>query len=680
MFDLIAHLEKYQDQLFFEQKTYRDLMFTAQAIALIIEKLCSEKMIGMKIKSPYLAFAAHLACLLNNKTAVFISPLENAESLKILNAQVPFERVLCDEDFNNLLCPPAAFRGLFSFEQMACIVFSSGSSSLPKGIALSFGNLYYSALGFIEYFNQTSLDRSCLTLPHHHVGGLMVLWRAFFSGGHVVTSMDEAVDFISLVPIQLKRLINNVESLERLKKVRAILIGGAPLTYELKAEASKSELSLFETYGMSESTSQILINGEVLPYRELKLDEEGFFQIKGKTLAMGFFEKLQFRPMPSGWYKTSDKGLKKNDQFQFLERHDLVFICGGENINPLHVEDLVRMHPDIKEAYLLPVADDFWGQMGVLLYEGETDENELLFYLKNKLHPYLVPKYIFKLQQHLQSGIKPKRSLLKEKARELYLKSIFNYKLIENRNLSAPVAVFLHGFMGDSKDLIEVSEAFRENFTLLFLDLPGHGHTKASHFYHFNDFFQKLSSFLHLFSENFVFYGYSMGGRVALHMALHYIRPSLLILESAGLGLIDEQSQVERIKADLMLLEKGACNKMNFFKSWYSVPMFAPYYKSERFIRDCEKKCLHDFLEWQESQRFLSVGVFPKKGIVMEKIKQYKNPVIYIVGEADDKYKTLASELRHLGQISVYEIAGAGHNSHKTHAFEIINILSKKLK
>ena len=124
----------------------------------------------------------------------------------------------------------------------------------------------------------------------------MTLWRAFFSGGRLTTELTPPLDFISLVPLQLKRWMKEEDKLVLLKQCRVILIGGAPLTDELKTEAEKNGLTLYETYGMSETASLVTINGEVLPYRELQLNKENLFAIKGKTLGLGYYQNQMFIP------------------------------------------------------------------------------------------------------------------------------------------------------------------------------------------------------------------------------------------------------------------------------------------------------------------------------------------------------------------------------------------------
>ena len=555
LFDFNQHFQKYKLNPFFEEKTYADaLLDVASFSSSLRSNYASFSTIALKVKSPYLTFVAILSCLKEKKIPLLLSHLESDAIIEKLKEQIYFDTIIDDGQIENsfVLNGSEKFPSI-DMNKTALIVFSSGTTSLPKGVALSFSNLYYSAKGFSEFFHQTELDCSLVNLPHHHVGGIMILWRAFFSGGRLTQDLQKAINFISLVPLQLSRMINDGQKLQFLKKIRVILVGGASLTQLLKDETNKHGLNLYETYGMSETTSLLMINGTVLPYREVKLDEQGFFNVKGKTLALGYYESNRFSPI-SNWLKTNDQGEQdKHQLFHFKQRADLIFISGGENINPLSIEEIVKQHPAIKDAYLIAIADEQWGEMGILLFEISTDENfsaeDLTAYLKPNIHPHYMPKYFFQTKLNIEGQLKAKRSELKTLAQELVLKNIFSYDYCEVKD--APIIIFFHGFMGDKEDLKNISHHLHSQFSRLYIDLPGHGQTKVKNFYSNPDFFQKLSAFIKLFSNAPIFYGYSMGGRIALHLALNYITPSSLILESAGLGLDDPDEQLQRQIADV---------------------------------------------------------------------------------------------------------------------------------
>ena len=333
-FDLNKHFKTYKKNLFFDDKTYAQLLSDVGCFSHVLSLLPSSlKAIALKIHSPYLAFVAILASIKENKLPILLSHLEADSQIEKLRTQISFEKVIIDQDVINSFSAsnPSTLFSEFNFDEGRLVIFSSGSTNLPKGIVLSFNNLYFSAKGFSEYFNQKENETSLMNLPHHHVGGLMILWRAFFSGGNLTTNLDHPIDYISLVPLQLKKMLDDPNKLLILKKIKTILVGGSRFQETLKDEAIKLGLPIFETYGMTETTSLVTINGNILPYREIELDDEGFFIIKGLTLALGFYVQNIFYSYQAQWYKTSDIGFKdKKGALHFKERADLIFISGGE--------------------------------------------------------------------------------------------------------------------------------------------------------------------------------------------------------------------------------------------------------------------------------------------------------------------------------------------------------------
>jgi O-succinylbenzoic acid--CoA ligase len=689
-FDFNRHFQNYNQHKFYNEKTYADLLSDVTSFSSqFLTPLSSVDTVALKIQSPYLAFVAILACLKEKKLPILLSHLETASILLALREQIDFEMIIEDQQILKTLVSKNSETSfpLIDIKKPALVVFSSGTTSTPKGVALSLSNLFYSAKGFAEYFSQTENESSLMNLPHHHVGGLMILWRAFFSGGSITTDLNSPIDFLSLVPLQLKRMMEDKTKLQLLKNIRVILVGGAPLSSALKEEAKGLGLNLYETYGMSETASLVMINGSPLAYREVELDELGFFKIKGKTLAVGYFQKNHFIPIPADWFKTSDIGSRDElGIFHFKQRNDLIFISGGENINPLLIEEVIRKNSFIKEAYLIALPDEKWGESGILLYETKTGDdlsnNEFQTFLKQELHPYHIPKFSFKTRLNLEGQLKAKRSELKKLAQELYLKNIFSFDFFEVPD--APVIIFFHGFMGDKDDLKNISNSLGTQYSRLYIDLPGHGNTKIENFYSNSDLFKKLSDFINLFSSNPIFYGYSMGGRIALYLALHFLTPQFLILESAGLGLLNSDEQLLRQKNDLLQFF-GVDQKdlPEFLNRWYQNPMFKIFREHPDYQSEIKKRSLHDLNEWRESQKFLSSGCFPLMSETLEKISLTSFPLLYIYGESDSKYQDFAQSLGLLEaarKVRISAIAGAGHNPHKTHVLEMTNILIKSLK
>lgn len=282
-------------------------------------------------------------------------------------------------------------------EQHATLLFTSGSTGTPKIACNSFGNYLYSALGANTYLNLSSGDRWLLSLPLYHVGGIGILMRCFLSAS-TVAFCEEGITHLSLVPTQLYRLLK--EDYSHLTKMKAILLGGAPLS--LKLYEGKG-LPLFPTYGMTEMSSLITLGGTLLPYRELKLAEDGEILVRGKTLFQGYWDKGLALPLDDeGWFATKDLA---RPPLTILGRKDNLFISGGENIQPEEIERLLCEIPGIAEAVVIPLPDEEFGARPAAFVRDETQTHTLESIreaLKGRLPSYKMPIRLLPLN-HSQS-------------------------------------------------------------------------------------------------------------------------------------------------------------------------------------------------------------------------------------------------------------------------------------
>ena len=183
-----------------------------------------------------------------------------------------------------------------SLNQDAAIFFTSGSTAEPKAALLSYGNLYYNAMGSKENIPFGPADRWLLMLPLYHVGGVGILFRALLGGGGVVlpsavypnitlTITKKKVTHTSLVPAQLYRLLGKHYNRAILKQLKCILLGGSAIPETLLLQAAREKLSIYKTYGLTEMASQVVTSkknevlmdihapASVLPHREVKIDQ-----------------------------------------------------------------------------------------------------------------------------------------------------------------------------------------------------------------------------------------------------------------------------------------------------------------------------------------------------------------------------------------------------------------------
>ncbi len=303
-------------------------------------------------------------------------------------------------------------------DRPATIVFTSGSTGVPKAVLHSYGNHYYNALGSNTNLPLAPGDRWLLDLPLYHVGGLGILFRSLLAGSTVVMpdrgeTLDAVlsryeVTHLSVVVTQLHRLLQQPDSV-RYPALRYIILGGSPVPLKLLERAASRGLPVFASYGCTEMASQVattgpgsttaqrLTSGKLLPHRRLRIGEEGEIQLAGETLFMGYVEGGKpRRPLTEdGWFATGDLGRVDEDGYlTVIGRRDNRFFSGGETIHPEEIERVLTDHDGVEQAVVVPIPDEEFGQRCVAFVQprGQSLDGETLAaWLRRSLPRYKVP-------------------------------------------------------------------------------------------------------------------------------------------------------------------------------------------------------------------------------------------------------------------------------------------------
>ena len=334
------------------------------------------------------------------------------------------------------------------FDRHVTIIFTSGSTSVPRAALHTFGNHYFSALGANQNISLAAGDRWLLSLPLFHVGGLAILFRTLISGASVVIPENELsinqniekydVSHISLVATQLYRLLNDPTPLNIFHQLKAILVGGGPIPDKLLEQASNLSLPVYTSYGSTEMSSQITTTlsgdtlpylftaGKVLPFREIRIAVDGEIEVRGKTLFKGYVEgeKINTGLNRHEWFATGDIGKIDNKGYlTLIGRKDNMYISGGENVFPEEVEHALLRLEQIEQAIVVPVPHDEFGNITVALVKMKNHSELNTSFIEsalNKLLPgYKIPKIIYRWPEHLETGLKPNRAQLTIYAKRL---------------------------------------------------------------------------------------------------------------------------------------------------------------------------------------------------------------------------------------------------------------------
>ncbi|MDP8943772.1 MAG: AMP-binding protein, partial [Actinomycetota bacterium] len=312
------------------------------------------------------------------------------------------------------------------------ILFTSGTTGAPKPVALTHGNHLASALASAWNLGVAPDDRWLCVLPLFHVGGLAILLRSAIYGTaavvHPAFEADAALaslesgeaTLVSLVPTQLRRLAD--AGLGAAPALRAALLGGGPLPRDLLAWAAERAFPALQTYGMTETASQIATlpaaealaragsAGRPLPGVKLRIAaEREEILVRGPMVA-------RTAVGPDGWLHTGDRGRLDDDGFLWVEgRLDEVIVTGGEKVAAGEVEEALRSHPAVLDAAVLGEPDRDWGERVVayVVLRAEATEGQLVAHCRERLAAHKAPKAVRRVAElpRTASGKTARRAL-----------------------------------------------------------------------------------------------------------------------------------------------------------------------------------------------------------------------------------------------------------------------------
>ena len=253
----------------------------------------------------------------------------------------------------------------------------------------------------------------------------------------------------------------------------------------------------------------------------------------------------------------------------------------------------------------------------------------------------------------------------------------FHYSLTGNKN--QPIILLLHGFICDSQDFSPIISLLCQNYCCLAVDLPGHGKTTVSGdetCYNISNVAQALIELLDDLQINkCLLLGYSMGGRLGMYMTLYFPdRFEKVVLESASPGLKTEKERSHRLQSDLDTAQKlENSNLKDFLLNWYDRPLFQSLKKSPNFHQLIESRLANNPIELAKSLRNMGTGNQPS---LWEKLAKNQIPLLLLVGEYDDKFKAINTEIANLCPVASLNIVPkSGHNVHFENIDKFVEIV-----
>jgi 2-succinyl-6-hydroxy-2,4-cyclohexadiene-1-carboxylate synthase len=255
--------------------------------------------------------------------------------------------------------------------------------------------------------------------------------------------------------------------------------------------------------------------------------------------------------------------------------------------------------------------------------------------------------------------------------------AVLNHEVSGDRR--SPAVLFLHGFMGSSADWRETMAMMGDQTFSIAVDLPGHGASLGlpPDTYTIEGATRAVISTLEALEVvRPVVAGYSMGGRLALYLALRYPnRCTGLFLESASPGLERSSERAARRAADESKAERLESGDFEaFLQDWYSQPLFAPLARDEDLLyRTIEARRRNVPGELARSLREMGTASQPSMWGEMEHLSV---PTLAVAGGLDEKYAGISSRMASINpRLKSAVVPGAGHAVHAETPAAYISLL-----
>lgn len=320
-----------------------------------------------------------------------------------------FETRVYDEWLGALPADPDPLDPPFDDDEVAVVLYTSGTTSEPKSALLRHRHLMAYLLGSVEFGGAADDEAMLVAVPPYHVAGLANMLSNTFAGRRLVYMRSfepatwlelvrtESVTNAMVVPTMLSRIVDAVDGGRAdVPSLRSLSYGGAKVSERVLLDALRlfPDTGFVNAYGLTETASTIAVlgpddhraavagddpvarrrlssAGQVLPMVEIEIrgdddqplppGEVGMIHLRGEQISGEYASGSLLDA--DGWFSTRDRGSVDEDGYLYIEgRADDTIIRGGENIAPAEIEDVLLAMPAVAEACVVGVPDEEWGQ------------------------------------------------------------------------------------------------------------------------------------------------------------------------------------------------------------------------------------------------------------------------------------------------------------------------------
>lgn len=350
-------------------------------------------------------------------------------------------------------------------DDLAAILYTSGTTGRSKGAMLTHGNLLSNAEVLKDYWGWREGDALIHALPIFHVHGLFValhgallngskiFWFGKFDPMKVIEKLPQATVFMGVPTLYTRMLAESALTKESCRNMRLFISGSAPLLLETFNEwRERTGHTILERYGMSE-TVMLTSNpydpkqgerrggtvGFPLPGVQLRVRDEqgqdvpngeiGGIQVKGPSVFKGYWrmpEKTKEEFTADGWFRTGDVGkVDERGYVTIVGRSKDLIISGGYNVYPAEIEGYLNDMPGVAESAVVGVPHPDFGEVGVAIViakpGAQLQPEQLISTLKAQLANFKIPKRCFVVHELPRNTMgKVQKNLLREQHKELF--------------------------------------------------------------------------------------------------------------------------------------------------------------------------------------------------------------------------------------------------------------------
>ncbi len=355
----------------------------------------------------------------------------------------------------------------FDDDEVAVVLYTSGTTSEPKAALLRHRHLMAYLLGSVEFGGAGDDEAVLVAVPPYHVAGMANMLSNTFAGRRLVylrafdpavwldTVRRERITNAMVVPTMLARIVEAVPGgAADVPTLRSLSYGGAKVSERVLLDALRlfPDVGFVNAYGLTETASTIAVlgpddhraavesddpavrrrlssAGQVLPMVEIEVRDELDRPLPPGEIGMIFLRGEQISGEyatgslldDAGWFCTRDRGMVDAAGYLFIEgRSDDTIIRGGENIAPAEIEEVLLAHDAVAEVCVVGVPDEEWGQRivaAVVLREGEyASADDLRDAVRSRLRSLKTPEEIvFRTElPHTDTGKMLRRVVLQD--------------------------------------------------------------------------------------------------------------------------------------------------------------------------------------------------------------------------------------------------------------------------